>query len=168
MHVLEVLNIGSYSEQVLDTLRDYALRVKGRVSATESAMLLRHIYYLTYFNKQQDDNDNGRSIYRTVLYREEENPYYYTSFYLLMRDYKVNEIRQCFHMSFKDYLDLTSFEKRFIDDFARDWAEQMAKAMRQVEQERNRDPNSHNATSPFDAAEYPVGLDTGIMGELNE
>lgn len=51
-----------------------------------------------------------------------------------MQDYKINEIRQCFNMSFEEYLGVTPRIKRHLDAFAKEWAENMAKSMRRQEE----------------------------------
>ena len=99
----------------------------------ESAYLLRVIYYSVYFNRERDDKDINREIFRTVLYRPEENLLPYTIYYKNMQDYKAFEHRQCFNISFKEYMELTTLEKIEMDRFAKDWAEQMSKAMQNTD-----------------------------------
>lgn len=133
-HILEILSANTWSEKNIKALKDFAANIGTALGPVESAYMLRTCYYVNYFNAERDDNDLDRSIFRTVLYREEENLEDYCSLYLIMADYKANEIRQCFNLSFEEYLGLTPFAKKQLDLFSKEWAIQMAKAMKRDEE----------------------------------
>lgn len=163
-YILENLNISTWDTEQMQILKDYALRIKEKLGAPESAYLLRCIYYNTYLPPLPETENE---IFKTVMYRPEENPMAYTNYYMLLQDYKAYEIRQCFNLSFKEYLEVTPREKKYMDAFAKDWAEQMAKAMRQQQDSQPEDLQHRLKESNYSSG-IPAGPAVGAMMDFND
>lgn len=132
-HILQVSNDTNYEHyKALDYLYTLAENIKGNPSHPTVDHLLRVLYEKKYFLSAKNPSNTKEAtdeyIFKGVLYRENESSFKWNMLRSLFKDYSANDIKKCFQMSIREYLDLTMYEKILYDEFAIEWAKEIAAA----------------------------------------
>lgn len=132
-HILQVSNDTNYEHyKAIDYLYTLADTIKGNPSHPTVDHLLRVLYEKKYFLSAKNPSNTKEAtdeyIFKGVLYRENESSFKWNMLRSLFKDYSANDIKKCFQMSIREYLDLTMYEKILYDEFAIEWAKEIAAA----------------------------------------
>lgn len=132
-HILKVSNDTNYEhDKAIEYLYTLAEHVKGNPSHPTIDQLLRFYYDRKYFlsagNPSNNDEARTETFFKGVVYRENESSFKWNMLRSLFKDYSANDIKKCFQMSILEYLNLTMYEKELYDEFAKEWAKELAEA----------------------------------------
>lgn len=134
-HLLDRINRPADELDIYKIIIEISKYFNPKLSSPEVQLISRVIADRKYFTSPTIPQTLEEHFFAGSYYREEENPWDHNIYDLLLRDYKVNEIKQCLNMSFLEYLNLTPFEKIKCDKFSRQWSEKLAKMMQSAEKD---------------------------------
>ena len=170
-HILKVSNDTNYQhDKAIDYLYTLAETIKGKPSHPTIDHLIRVLYEKKYFLSAKNPGNTKEAtdeyIFKGVLYRENESSFKWNMLRSVFKDYSANDIKKCFQMSIKEYLDLTMYEKMLYDEFAMEWAKEIAAAAEAAQKNGELDAKIKYSQSNSKPVSTPSRIDLDSIEEM--
>lgn len=132
-HLLDVLNPDTWTDKSVTMLRT-AFNLDSKITGPESTQVLRTLYNKQFY---ATTDDPAEVIYGTVMYRDQEVTDNFSYYKHVMRDYVNNNIKKTVNISLREYMELTSYEKFMVDEFAQECSKVIAKEVERMEKDND-------------------------------